>query len=231
MFRTATHGNGIVTTFNADPNKMARPSSITATFSTTTYWNSGTYQFDGSGNIKAIGADDYVYDSLSRLTYGEVGNNRQEYIYDPYGNITGMKTFVNGAINTDHTMSISTATNRLLNSGGNIVGTYDTAGNQITRNGNYIYGYDALNMVRSFGGPGRDEIYIYTADDERIWEVSVPYSRSEYSIRDLDRKVLRVIVEDSFATPVWSWKEDRAAEFWRRERPTLRHASTQRTSR
>ncbi len=51
--------------------------------------------------------------------------------------------------------------------------------------------------------------YVYTADDERLWELNVTTSRSQYTLRDLDHKPLRVIEEDgSSGTAVWSWKED-----------------------
>ena len=208
MFRTATHGNGVITTFNADPNLMGRPSSITAQYGTTTYWNSGAYAYDGAGNIKSIGTNTYKYDSLSRLLEGTVGANKQVHTYDPYGNMTRMMTYLNGVLNVDNTMNVSTATNRLPASGGSIFGTYDSAGNQLTKNTGYTYTYDAFNMMTSRVEPGRDLTFVYTADDERIWEFNYLLSRGDYTIRDLDHKVLRVIREDSFATQRWSWKED-----------------------
>jgi hypothetical protein len=35
-------------------------------------WNSGSYQFDGSGNIKAIGAQRFRYDAVSRLVEAKI---------------------------------------------------------------------------------------------------------------------------------------------------------------
>ncbi|MCA1789613.1 MAG: RHS repeat-associated core domain-containing protein, partial [Thioalkalivibrio sp.] len=51
----------------------------------------------------------------------------------------------------------------------------------------------------------RDILYLYTADDERIWAYDLIANRSDYTIRDLDRKVLRVFDENWGS---WSWKKD-----------------------
>jgi hypothetical protein len=59
-------------------------------------WCSGTYAYDGMGNIRAIGADTYVYDTAGRLVSGTAGVqqtpavvSRQDYSYDAFGNRTG----------------------------------------------------------------------------------------------------------------------------------------------
>ncbi|MCA1790112.1 MAG: RHS repeat-associated core domain-containing protein, partial [Thioalkalivibrio sp.] len=51
----------------------------------------------------------------------------------------------------------------------------------------------------------RDILYLYTADDERIWAYDLIANRSDYTIRDLDKKVLRVFDENWGS---WSWKKD-----------------------
>jgi YD repeat-containing protein len=65
---TISHGGGVTETWAADPNGMARPQTISATDSTgATVWSTGTYLYDGAGNIKQIGAASYVYDAFNRL--------------------------------------------------------------------------------------------------------------------------------------------------------------------
>jgi YD repeat-containing protein len=46
--------------------------------------------YDGSGNIKSMGVDSYLYDSLGRLTQATSNGtaNRQDYTYDAFGNRT-----------------------------------------------------------------------------------------------------------------------------------------------
>src|SRR5256885_15932474 len=57
-------------------------------------WCSGTYRYDGMGNVTDIGADTYVYDELGRLKNGTADlqrsgrMSRQYYEYDLFGNRT-----------------------------------------------------------------------------------------------------------------------------------------------
>jgi hypothetical protein len=55
--------------------------------------SSGTYLYDGAGNIKSIGSDVFAYDVLGRLKEAtlQVNNvsNYQSYTYDSFGNRTG----------------------------------------------------------------------------------------------------------------------------------------------
>src|SRR3954454_8791327 len=56
-------------------------------------WCSGTYRYDGMGNIRAIGSDIYIYDTAGPLVSRPAENqrggaSRQEYGYDAFGNRT-----------------------------------------------------------------------------------------------------------------------------------------------
>src|SRR5947209_8488669 len=51
-------------------------------------WNSGNYDYDPSGNIKAIGTDSYAYDTASRLVSASVNSQTETYAYDSFGNLT-----------------------------------------------------------------------------------------------------------------------------------------------
>ena len=56
-------------------------------------WTSGTFTYDGAGNITFAGTDAYVYDELGRLTSGTADFQRtgafkqQSYTYDAFGNL------------------------------------------------------------------------------------------------------------------------------------------------
>jgi RHS repeat-associated protein len=86
--------NGRYDAFWLDLHHMQRPRRINAAVLDTraVVWSTGEYQYDGSGNVKAIGANDFVYDELHRLVRGEVddGTDAQKYAYDSFGNLTYM---------------------------------------------------------------------------------------------------------------------------------------------
>jgi YD repeat-containing protein len=95
----------------------------------------GAYAYDGSGNIKAIGSDTFVYDLEGRLVDATVQSNQQSYTYDIYGNRLSATRAQNavgclGGTNCEAPSSVDPANNHLLNV------TYDDAGNVLT-------GYDA----------------------------------------------------------------------------------------
>ncbi len=181
MPATTTHGNGVVDHQTVDSSGMARPGRIYTTGANSN-WDSGTYRYDGSGNITYIGTSRYAYDGVSRLTQAKVGAYQtnigdyltQTYSYDPFGNIQSL-----GGVNVPE----DSHTNRLTGS------TYDAAGNITNYNGT-LFDYDALGMVTKRTSSGSDErLFIYTADDERLW--SYHWTGSRWTIRDLDGKVLR----------------------------------------
>ena len=200
-----SHSNGMTSIFDRDPHYMPRVASARATYGATTYWTSGTYSYDGAGNVKRIGDHPYVYDRVSRLVDGtSEWGKKQTYTYDPYGNLTQMSTIVNGVTTATRTMAVSASTNR-IGTGGNVTATYDEAGNQTGLNGVHTYGFDGFNNMRSRMGNGKDLTFLYTADDQRIWEYDAVLNRSDYSIRDLGGKVLRVYRQDG---DTWSWRQD-----------------------
>ncbi|MEA2326276.1 MAG: hypothetical protein QOE68_1235 [Thermoanaerobaculia bacterium] len=180
-------------------------------------WLSGTYLYDKSGNIYAVGiAGDtgappqhrYAYDNLSRLTAANstaLLQPNETFEYDDYGNMTSHHVGANAT-----TMSVVTATNRFT-AGGASPYQYDDLGN-LTADAEATYAYDPFSMLRE-----KDyflkmpEFYIYTASDERI---GVKYSNlsdsvTTWSIRDFSGNVLRQFKgmdDQPFAT--WLWVED-----------------------
>ena len=83
-------------TYANDPNLMRRPGSISVTTPTSvSRWTSGTYTYDGAGNVKAIGTHTFTYDKVSRLTAANLyleptastTLRTQTFGYDAFGNL------------------------------------------------------------------------------------------------------------------------------------------------
>jgi RHS repeat-associated protein len=174
-------------TYANDPNAMRRPASITVTTPTAAVrWSTGSYGYDGAGNVKAIGTHTFTYDLVSRLKAGtlyleptnSVTQRTQTYTYDAFGNMLTI-----GGSSARNTPT-SAATNRLTS------GTYDAGGNLTGWNGN-TYKYDPLNLMWDYRtGSGEEWIYMYTADDERAWTYKIG-NTSLWTLRGPDGKVLR----------------------------------------
>jgi RHS repeat-associated protein len=150
--------------------------------------SSGTYLYDGSGNIKFIGSDSYVYDNLGRLTVAIVQESQQKYTYDAFGNriLTTRATSAAGCVGGCEAPSTVSPRNNHLD-----VATYDEAGNVKTVSGSTAatYSYDGTGMATRATVGSDDRIFVYTADDERI---AVRNGVSwMWTVRDLNGKVLR----------------------------------------
>src|SRR5258706_16434343 len=101
-------------------------------------WTSGTYIYDGSGNIVRIGADEYRYDRTSRVVRGTANGtaNRQEYQYDSFGNRLSARTCVN-EVCTLSALALTNSTNHLNDGTG-----YGDAGNvESNSSGGYTHHY------------------------------------------------------------------------------------------
>jgi RHS repeat-associated protein len=200
------HVNGMTVTQANDPNAMMRPASITATVGAATPWGSGTYTYDGVGNVKSIGANYYRYDRVSRLTEGTAeyvsGSNhkRQTYAYDTYGNLKTITTIVDGLVTNTQTLAPSPSTNRLTNAGT----TYDESGN-LTAWPTWSYTHDGLDMMLTHNNGSKTYRFLYTADDERVATFDATLNRWAWRLRGLDNKVLR---EYRNQGGIWSWQKD-----------------------
>ena len=154
-----------------------------------TNWCSGLYQYDGTGNIKFIGADAYTYDELGRLVKGTADvqrtgvYSRQDYTYDPFGNRTDVSRFqgsVGCAGSCEVPVTVSSSTNHITSNGA----LYDDAGNLTyiqTTIGSTNYTYDgAGSLVRANASDDRQ--FIYTADDDGIPLTAARCQRSSVSV-------------------------------------------------
>jgi RHS repeat-associated protein len=185
------HGNGLLETQGNDPFEMRRPAALGASGPYTS-WGSGSYAYDGAGNIKTIGSSTFTYDPVSRLvssalfdgTNGGSTQKLQSYTFDAFGNLTSI------AGTSGRNTPTSPQTNH-LNAAGTV---YDAAGNLTNWNG-AAYQYDAFNqMIRMTSGT-EDWAYLYTADDERLWSYNLA-NNSRWTIRDLNGKVLREYINN-----------------------------------
>jgi RHS repeat-associated protein len=165
-------------------------------------WSSGTYVYDGAGNITRIGPDVFSYDRVSRLGAATIRTfdgtaHTQSYSYDVHGNIMSMTT--NGQ--PASMPAVNAATNRFVGY------DYDAAGNQrgVTGSPYYRGTFDAVNMMTARTLSVGTERYLYTADDERIAVVK-PNGETLYTLRGLDGKVLREFKRS--VTGTVSWEKD-----------------------
>ena len=165
-------------------------------------WTAGPYDYDGAGNIKAIGSESFVYDKLGRLRSASVRGpdavslQTQTFGYDAYGNLISTSKLGQTVL-----LSVDTRTNQLDGTG------YDASGNVIT-SGARNYAYDAVGMlsVITLGGSQQPRVvYAYTADDERLFSYDVGTGVTHWTLRGLDNKVLRDFKQQGGA---WSVERD-----------------------
>jgi RHS repeat-associated protein len=160
-------------------------------------WGPKAYSYDGSGNIKQIGNDQYVYDSAGRIVLAEVGSQVERFEYDSFGNL--VKKEVDGA--NPVVIPVDGSSNRMIGV------TYDAAGNVISRRSQETYTYDALNMVSSVKMGSGERSMVYDPSEERIGVVTSTDS-SRWSIRDFQGQVLREYRGEITSVWYWYWNQD-----------------------
>lgn len=194
---------------------------------TTFLGGSGTYTYDGAGNIKTIGSDSFTYDAVNRLTSGTVRPwkanapaGTQTYSYDPFGNRLAADALNHGcaggmdcAIN----VTIDPTTNRITKAtiaATDYPVTYDDAGNALSFAGT-SFGYDALgNMVTR--NDGQAPQFVYDASDERVGIHNTTQSTSQWTwtLRDVSGRQLR---EYTAPTPIGRTTWDKTSWTWTRD--------------
>ena len=177
---------------------------------------SGTYIYDGSGNVIAIGSDTFLYDPQGRLVSAVILGVPVTYTYDAFGNrktATG-ETNCLGQTVCATPVTLDSATNRLKTTTANGSTTnveYGPVGNIKAASGG-VYTYDGAGMMIQATVGSDDRQFVYTADDERI---AVRQGQSwTWTVRGLDNKVLREFTSGEpnnstgFPTPGGQWKKD-----------------------
>ena len=161
-------------------------------------WGPKDYSYDGSGNVKQIGSDQYRYDSAERLIEASVGGKTETYTYDSFGNLTQKAVAGGNPVN----VNVDGGSNRLIGVG------YDAAGNVSSADdGRRTYKYDSMNMLTRVQRPAADERrMIYDADDERIGMINVGDTLSRWTIRDFEGRIIREYKADNLQ--MWIWEAD-----------------------
>ncbi len=168
-------GTAIVTTISQDTSTMMpRPSRIQA--NTTPAFDTGTYTYDGAGNITAGGdsGDSFTYDARSRLLSGTLSSQTRNFAYDGFGNLTQ-----NGGFN----FTVDLANNHLTSGSP----TYDTRGNLTYYSGDTM-SFDAIDRQYRNQNASSDWVYLYDGAGER----AVKFGGSAYVLR---REMARYIAE------------------------------------
>lgn len=189
---------------------------------TANYFDSGTYVYDGAGNIAAIGASRYGYDGVNRLvaaTDVTDGQTRsQDYVYDAFGNMT-RKDSDNPAPEPDG-YDLYTVTdqltgwnaNRLLTHQTNGTGElfdYDVRGNVVTA-GARVYELDGLNRLtalRPVVGNVATELtrFSYEGGNNRATKEDLVRGLVTFYIRDSGGRLLSEFrrTQQGTYTPEW----------------------------
>jgi RHS repeat-associated protein len=210
-------------TIPADSSGLPRPGGFEWAWNGTTQ-RSGTYKYDGGGNISGIGVtvpgtlpvERYKYDQGSRVKSADMGNgNVQTYDYDGYGNLIGVATTTPSAnmeLNAIRSITVGPSNNRLASP---VV--YDDAGNITSLpdppHASIGFAYDALNAMTQMDGGSIGRVFVYDANDERIGVIDYKNAsgrRELWSIRDAGNRVLSDFERTySGSTPQpWTWKKD-----------------------
>jgi YD repeat-containing protein len=170
----------------------------------------GSYAYDGAGNIKNIGQEQYVYDALGRLVSATAGvTNTQTYQYDAFGNrttVTRSGSDCTGDSACEQSGTYVAGTNHLNSNGAQ----YDASGNLIAHTpGTYVY--DATGMMTRSAVGTHDQQYLYTAGDERI-AVYDGTTNWRWTVRGAEGKVLREFTSTnngtSYGTLNRQWVKD-----------------------
>ncbi|HSP17251.1 MAG TPA: RHS repeat-associated core domain-containing protein [Thermoanaerobaculia bacterium] len=187
---------------NAGPALTAEGQVNRGTNATPPTWDSGAYSYDGSGNIYSIGPNGdgitsyYQYDSLLRLRRAEVGTRTETWDYDGFGNITNIW---NSTTNTTIQLPVDSATNKFSG----VQYAYDAG--SLTEDGTFHYRYDPFDMMTErWSGGADDQVYVYTASDERIGVRNSAAGKWIWSIRDEGGRALREY-EEWADLPTWPW--------------------------
>lgn len=156
------------------------------------FWTTGTYQYDGSGNITTMGTHTFTYDPLNRLSASYMTTpdtvSNKTYTYDSFGNLTRQTT---GDVVT--LLPTGLTTNHL---DATIAG-YDDAGDVTQLHppdsaDTYGFTYDALGAVTAATVDGvAVSNFVYTADDERLRMENITTGVKHWRVRGLNQTVLR----------------------------------------
>ena len=197
LWNQITRKSNVVTTQSVAPDSMRRPRQIEVSgLASGTPFDTGTYAFDGAGNITSMGTDSFDYDTRSRLDKASVHGLSLDFDYDDFGNLTQR-----GTVSNPVTINVSASTNRIADTQ---MAGYDDRGNVTSFRGELLeYGpFSRLTHRNADGGPNDDALWtaLYTADDERlaVCDATGAYTVARWSLRDLGGQVLSLYLYEDF---------------------------------
>jgi RHS repeat-associated protein len=161
-------------------------------------WGPKAYTYDGSGNIKSIGADNYTYDTAGRLIQATVGGKTETFKYDAFGNL--LEKAIAGS--TPVTIPVDGGSNRIIGP------EYDAAGNFSSDAYRKPIVYDSFNLITKISPPSGGSTWsraIYDANDERIGTILDNSGLSRWTFRDFDGQIIREYREGGLE---WTWVQD-----------------------
>ena len=207
-------GSGVRTHLVPDPEVQGRIQEFKVTnASGGMLWTTGLYDFDGGGNIKSIGADEFVYDALGRLKEAEMPGPtgspiyRQTYSYDPFGNLYGKALQINGGLPEGTLFNVDLATNRIAGVGGATNWTYRDDG-ALAHDDAFDYGYDnagRLAEIQQDGTPVGQ--YGYDATGKRVYREE-DHGKEVFYFRGLDGELLSQFSRPAGSTVSPQWDRD-----------------------
>ncbi len=190
------YSNTVDGIFDQGTNGMVRPQRMRYSVGVTARFDTGSFSYDGAGNVWAIGNDRYTYDQASRLLSGTVSHAgpgfKKEFTYDAADNIGSFRQN-SGPWST---YQVNTGTNRMQNGLGFAI-QYDGSGN-LTRVGSpavFAMEYDALNQQAQFDNyvPGQESIHLHAFGPGEFRLITFDGHTAErtFKLRDLSGRVLR----------------------------------------
>ncbi len=186
-------GTSVVTTITQDPSGLPRPTQIKALQGASSRFDTGTYSYDGGGNIMSesdtSNGGTFTYDILSRVTSAAYsGFSTRNFTYDNWGNLTQ-----NGALTFTHTNS----TNHISTAGF----VYDGRGNISTTPAAYggdSTSYDSVDRKYRNINSSSDWVNVYSGGDERV----VKFPGNSSLVR---REMARLVGEANKAAGKTGW--------------------------
>jgi YD repeat-containing protein len=190
-----------------------------------TTWTTGSYRYDGAGNITRIGVDTFGYDRLGRLTSGTMYNGSTQYemsySYDSYGNMTQKREGLPGG--SADALVVDASRNHLMQldppglSHRSYV--YDTNGNVVRDEPNVSreeFFYDSRNRMTAATAAldtedlalARDFTYRYDARGYRVSKMDRLSGLTTFFARGPDGRTLSEFRRASFLSGTVGWDRD-----------------------
>jgi len=156
-----TSPTAVVTTITQDATMLPRPSQITAKRGATTLFSTGSYTYDGAGNVLSesdpAGGGVFTYDSRSRILSANYASSSRPFTYDPWGNLLTNGPF---SLPVD-------AHNHLVLGGSTSTVSYDGRGNLTAHNADAM-SYDALDRLYRNQSGSTDWVFLHNGSGERL---------------------------------------------------------------